>query len=289
MEPGTYVGFDYTLLDGGVAVLTFNSPERLNGLTQVIKRELAEAVLQLEFDQAVRVIVFTGTGRAFCAGDDITGRTYAPANARRLMPDLPAGGPAIERISSLKFRSAQLNWMVANISKPTIAAINGVAIQSGLSLALSCDFRLASTDARLGSATLRFGYQPDEGGHFLLVRLIGLARATEFLMRNRIVPADDALALGLVNEVVAPEQLQDRTLDLARELASGPQVAMRLLKRSLQNATSMSMEQAMEDIAVRTAVSDYHPDAHEGRASFVERRSPRFNAWLEGSEPGPGA
>jgi 2-(1,2-epoxy-1,2-dihydrophenyl)acetyl-CoA isomerase len=104
MEQGAYLGFDYTLLDEGVAVLTFNSPERLNGLTQAIKRELAEAVLQLEFDQAVRVVVFTGSGRAFCAGDDITGRKFAPENTRRLMPDLPSGGPPIERIASLKFR-----------------------------------------------------------------------------------------------------------------------------------------------------------------------------------------
>jgi 2-(1,2-epoxy-1,2-dihydrophenyl)acetyl-CoA isomerase len=285
MEPGAYMGFEYALSDRGVASLTFNTPERLNGLTQAIKRELAEAVLQLEFDTRVRVIVITGSGRAFCAGDDITGRKFAPENVNRLMPDLPQGGPPIERISSLRFRSAQLNWNVTNISKPTVAAINGVAIQSGLSLALSCDFRIASSEARLGSATLRFAYQPDEGGHYLLVRLMGVAKATDFLMRNRIVSADEALALGLVNEVVPAAELQARAMALADELAAGPQVAMRLLKRSIQNAASMSMEQAMEDIAVRTAVSDYHEDAHDGRASFVERRSPKFNGWLERPHP----
>src|SRR5581483_1088684 len=133
----------------------------------------------------------------------------------------------------LRTMSQPLNVAIRSLDKITIAAVNGVAIQTGLSMALSCDFRLAGAGARLGSATLRFGLLPDEGGHALVVRLIGLAKALDFFMRKRIVTADEAYELGLVHEVVPPEQLMDRTLELASELAAGPQVAMRMLKRAL--------------------------------------------------------
>jgi 2-(1,2-epoxy-1,2-dihydrophenyl)acetyl-CoA isomerase len=161
-----------------------------------------------------------------------------------------------------------------------VAAVNGVAIQTGLSLALSCDFRIASEDARLGSGTLRFGLQPDEGGHALVVQLIGVARAMDFFMRNRILTAAEAHDLGLVHEVVPAEALEDHTLALARELANGPQVAMRLLKRALYTAAETSFLHALDDIASKTAVSDHHADAREGVAAFRDKRPPRFNEWL---------
>jgi 2-(1,2-epoxy-1,2-dihydrophenyl)acetyl-CoA isomerase len=174
-----------------------------------------------------------------------------------------------------------LNLAVRNLDKLSIAAVNGVAIQTGLSLALACDFRIAATSARLGSATLRFGLLPDEGGQYLLVELIGVPKTIDFLMRKRIVNADEALALGLVHEVVPDDELMDRTMALARELAEGPQVAMRLLKRSVYNASRLTLEQAMDEIAAKTAFSDHHPDAREGIASFREKRAPRFNRWIE--------
>ena len=168
-----------------------------------------------------------------------------------------------------------------NLDKLTIAAVNGVAIQTGLSLALACDFRIASTEAMLGSATLRFGFLPDEGGQFLLVQLIGVAKTMDFLMRKRIVSAAEALELGLVHEVVPPSELMLRAMDLARELAEGPQVAMRMLKRSIYNAAEMTFAQALDEIAAKTAVSDHHPDAAEGVKAFQEKRAPRFNRWIE--------
>jgi 2-(1,2-epoxy-1,2-dihydrophenyl)acetyl-CoA isomerase len=143
-------------------------------------------------------------------------------------------------------------------------------------LALSCDFRIAGREARLGSATLRFGLMPDEGGHHLLVQHLGLARALDFLLRKRIVDADEALALGLVNDVA--DDCTARALDLAAELANGPQTAMRMLKRSVYNAAEQSFALALDDIAVRTAVTDHHPDAKEGVKAFAEKRPPRFNA-----------
>jgi 2-(1,2-epoxy-1,2-dihydrophenyl)acetyl-CoA isomerase len=118
---------------------------------------------------------------------------------------------------------------------------------------------------------------PDEGGQWLLVQLMGVARAMEFLMKARIVGAAEALELGLVSEVVAPDQLMPRALELAGEMAAGPQVAMRLLKRSIYNAASQTWEQALDDIAAKTAISDHHADAREGMKAFQEKRKARFS------------
>jgi 2-(1,2-epoxy-1,2-dihydrophenyl)acetyl-CoA isomerase len=140
----------------------------------------------------------------------------------------------------------------------------------------------------MGSATLRFGLLPDEGGQYLLVQHLGLARALDFLMRKRIVSAEEALELGLVNEVVAPEALDGAAMSLAEELANGPQVAMRMLKRSVYNAADQTWDGALDDIATRTAITDHHPDTREGVAAFREKRAPQFNAWLA-TERDPGA
>lgn len=277
MQQGTFRGFDVALQGRGIAVVTMNQPERLNGMTQGMKRDLVEVLAEAQMDDAVRVVVITGSDRAFSAGDDITGRPLSGTGATALMPDIGAGHDTpIGTYEGLRVLSQTLNSAVRNLDKITIAAINGVAIQTGLSLALSCDFRIASTQARLGSATLRFGLQPDEGGHFLLVQLIGLTRTLDFLMRSRIVDAEEALALGLVNEVVSAERLMERTLELAEELASGPQVAMRLLKRSVYNAAEQTWAHALDDIAAKTAVSDHHPDAREGIRAFQEKRKANF-------------
>ena len=274
---GKFRGFEVATAPGGVATVTFNQPERLNGTTQATKRDLTEALVEMQMDDAVRVVVITGSGRAFSAGDDMSGRPRDWDGTQALVPTLPRGhADPIGTYEGLRTMSQSLNLAVRALDKVTIAAINGLAIQTGLTLALACDFRIASSDARLGSATLRFGLLPDEGGHALVVQLIGLAKAIDFFMRKRIVTADEALELGLVHEVVAPEALLPRALELAAELAAGPQVATRMLKRSLYNAAEIPLLQAFDDIAARTAVTDHHPDAREGVTAFREKRPPRF-------------
>ena len=278
METGTFRGFEVALHDPGIALVTFNQPERLNGMTQGMKRDLVEILTEAQLDDGVRVVVITGSGKAFSAGDDISGRSLGGDGATALVPDIGRGhSDPIGTYSALRSISQRLNTAVRDLDKLTIAAVNGFAIQTGLSLALSCDFRIASTEARLGSGTLRFGLMPDEGGQYLLVQLLGVAKAMDFLMRNRIVSGQEAFDLGLVHEVVPPEQLLDRTMDLARELAEGPQVAMRMLKRSIYVAAETSFAHALDDIAARTAVTDHHPDAREGMAAFREKRKARFN------------
>jgi len=278
METGNFRGFEVALHDPGIALVTFNQPERLNGMTQGMKRDLVEILTEAQLDDGVRVVVITGSGKAFSAGDDISGRSLGGDGATALVPDIGRGhSDPIGTYSALRSISQRLNTAVRDLDKLTIAAVNGFAIQTGLSLALSCDFRIASTEARLGSGTLRFGLMPDEGGQYLLVQLLGVAKAMDFLMRNRIVSGQEAFDLGLVHEVVPPEQLLDRTMDLARELAEGPQVAMRMLKRSIYVAAETSFAHALDDIAARTAVTDHHPDAREGMAAFREKRKARFN------------
>lgn len=285
MDTGQFTGFDLEVREPGIAWFQFSTPERLNGMTTAIKRDLIEAVTQAQMDNRIRVLVFTGSGRAFCAGDDLKAYRDAELGGRPLVPEIPPGHDnALGTYNGLRTISQQLNTAVRNLDKLSIAAINGIAIQTGFSLALSCDFRIAADSARMGSATLRFGLLPDEGGQYLLVQQLGVSRTLEFLMKKKIVDAAEALALGLVNEVVPAADLEARTLAFARELADGPQVSMRLLKRSVYNAAELTWSQALDEIAAKTAISDHHPDAREGVGAFREKREPTFNAWLSGEE-----
>ena len=282
MDTGHFTGFEIHLEELGIAWFRFNTPERLNGMTTSIKRDLIEAITQAQMDNGVRVLVFTGSGRAFCAGDDLKAYSSAELGGTPLMPAIPPGHDnALGTYNGLRTISQKLNSTLRGLDKLTVAAINGVAIQTGFSLALACDFRLAASGARMGSATLRFGLLPDEGGEFLLVQQLGLPRALDFLMRKKIVDAEEALALGLLHDVVPAEELDSAALSLARELAAGPQVAMRLLKRSLYNAAELSWEQALDEIAAKTAITDHHPDAREGVRAFHDKRPASFNAWLD--------
>ena len=283
MENGTFQGFSLEVRDPGIVLITFNRPEVLNASTQWMKRDLVETLAQVQMDDSARVVVFTGTGRGFMAGDDLSASARYDSGSARVPDIFPGHHNPSGTYNGLRAISQALNVAIRNLDKLTVAAVNGFAIQTGLSLALSCDFRIAAAGVKLGSATLRFGLLPDEGGHYLIVQLLGTAGAMDFLMRKRIVTADEALELGLVHEVVAPEQLLERAMALARELAEGPQVAMRMLKRSIYHAAESTFAHALEDIAARTAVTDHHPDAREGVAAFNEKRAPRFNEWLESS------
>jgi 2-(1,2-epoxy-1,2-dihydrophenyl)acetyl-CoA isomerase len=281
MQTGHFTGFEVELRDNGVAWIQFNTPERLNGLTQAIKRDLVETILQAQMDNAVRVLVFSGTGRAFCAGDDISGQGKE-IGGDALVPPIPPGHDSdIGTYEGLRHLSQTVNLAIRNCDKISIAAVNGVAVQTGMTLALACDFRIAAEGVRIGSATLRFGLLPDEGGQYLCVQLMGVAKTMDFFINKRIVTAEEALDLGLVHEVVAGAELEARAMEMATSIAQGPQVATRLLKRSVYNAADMTFEQSLDEIASKTAISDHHPDAREGGAAFREKREPEFNQWLK--------
>lgn len=279
MDARSYVGFNTTVDDPGIVTITFDNPERMNASTAPMKRDLVEVLTQAQMDDGVRVIVFTGAGNAFWAGDDLSGSRPDLTNAS--VPKIPHGhhNPT-GTYNGLRVISQTVNTAVRNLDKLTIAAINGYAIQTGFSLALAADFRIAARSARMGSATLRFGLLPDEGGQYLLVQHMGVAKAMDFMMRKRIVDAETAAELGLVHEVVDDGDLLAAAMALATELANGPQMAMRMLKRSIYLAGEQTWAHALEDIAARTAVTDHLADANEGGTAFREKRSPEFNADL---------
>jgi 2-(1,2-epoxy-1,2-dihydrophenyl)acetyl-CoA isomerase len=275
MKTDGWSGVELSRPASGVLTVTLNHPERMNALSVAMKRDLIELFTEVQTDDETRVLVLTGAGRAFCAGDYL-GRGYLTERPETV-PYIQGGhADAESTYVALRLYSQGVNRALRSINKPTIAALNGVAIQSGLSLALACDFRLASTTARLGSATLRFGLMPDEGGHYLLLQHLGLAGTLDFLLRKRILDAADAQARGLVNEVLPSDELMPATLALASELAAGPQLAQRMLKRAVYKAAESDFEAALDDIAVRTAITDHHPDAAEGGRSFAEKRPPKF-------------
>ncbi|MCB1646337.1 MAG: enoyl-CoA hydratase/isomerase family protein [Pseudomonadales bacterium] len=285
MNTGQYTGFEVALESPGIAWIRFNEPDKLNGMSSAKKRDLIEIFTQIQMDNAVRVVVITGTGRAFCAGDDLSAYSTAKPAPDALVPPIsPGHDNALGTYNGLRQISQALNAAVRSLDKITIAAVNGIAIQTGLSLALACDFKLGAETARLGSATLRFGLLPDEGGQYLLLQHLGLAKTMEFLMQKKIVSAAEALELGMLNEVVPTESLESRARELATELANGPQVAMRLLKRSVYQAAELTFAQACDEIASKTAISDHHPDAREGVSAFREKRQPEFNAWLRNND-----
>jgi 2-(1,2-epoxy-1,2-dihydrophenyl)acetyl-CoA isomerase len=273
-----FYGYDYEKDGRGIATIRFTAEQALNAHDTKLRRQLVETLQEAEWDDEVRVIVFTGSGRAFSAGDNIAGRDLDDPSIfpEQVLP-VPRGARThLRTFSVLRGASQLLTQTIRRLSKMTVASINGYAIQSGLTLALACDFRIAAHEARLGSGTLRFAMQPDEGGHWLLVQMLGVARAMDFVIRKRIVSAEEALALGLVHEVCPLAELAARTEELALELAQGPQTAMRLAKRSIYLAAEASLEQALEDIALRTAISDHHPDMAEGGKAFREKRAPTF-------------
>jgi 2-(1,2-epoxy-1,2-dihydrophenyl)acetyl-CoA isomerase len=276
---GSYQGFDVALQPPGVAVITFRRPERLNAMSFGQRRDLTEVLSLAQLHDEVRVVVLTATGRGFLAGVDNSG---AVGEDPTLVPGRPpTGHEPVNLYAQLVTYAQEPVRTIRRLDKITIAAVNGYAIQLGLSIVLACDIAVAGRSAQLGSATLRMGWQPDEGGHWLLVEHMGVKRALDFLLRQRIVPAEEALALGLINEVVDDDALLDRALQVADEMARLPQVATRLLKKAVYNAARLTFDQAGDDIASKTAISDFHQDAVDGAPAFREKRPAIFNRWLE--------
>jgi 2-(1,2-epoxy-1,2-dihydrophenyl)acetyl-CoA isomerase len=282
MIAGEYQGFAVELHDPGIAVVTFDRPERLNAMSSGARLDLDEVLTIAQLDDTVRVVVLTGTGRGFVAG--VNNRGSGPEDPTLVRPIPAHAHNGVDLYGRLVHHAQDTVRTIRRLDKLTIAAVNGFAIQLGLSIVLACDFAVAARSAQLGSATLRMGWQPDEGGHWLLVEHLGVKGAMDFLMRKRIVDAEEAARLGLVNEVVDDDDLLPRAMALAAELADGPQVAMRLLKKAVYNAARLTFEQAGDDIASKTAISDFHLDAREGAPAFFERRPAVFNKWLTGDD-----
>jgi len=252
-------------IEDGIATLTFNRPERMNALSTPIMEGLLRGLPQLAGDPAVKVVVLTGAGRAFCAGGDVKSMAEE-GGERRSVPEATA-----------RLRSRmELSRILHELPKPTIAMINGPAAGAGLALALACDLRIAGASARLVTAFVRVGFSGDFGRSYFLTRLVGTAKARELYFTGCPVDADEALSLRLVNRVVPDDQLGDATMELARSLAQGPQIALSLMKRNMNCAESSGLAELLDMEAAHQVQTGRTEDHREAAKAFVEKRAPVF-------------
>jgi 2-(1,2-epoxy-1,2-dihydrophenyl)acetyl-CoA isomerase len=251
-------------IEDGIATLTFNRPERMNALSTPIMEGLLHGLPRLAGDPAVKVVILTGAGRASCAGGDV--KDMAQGGAQR---------SATEATARLRSRM-EVSRILHELPKPTIAMINGPAAGAGLAFALACDLRIAGASARLVTAFVRVGFSGDFGGSYFLTRLVGTARARELYFTGRPVDADEALSLGLVNRVVADEELATATTELARSLAQGPIVALSLMKRNMNCAENGSLAELLDMEAANQVQTGRTEDHREAAQAFVEKRPPVF-------------
>jgi enoyl-CoA hydratase/carnithine racemase len=253
----------------GVATLTLNRPERLNAWTDEMERDYFDALDFCGASPEVRVIVVTGAGRGFCAGAD--------------MQQLQALGEGEVDVDA-RARERRPQTFPMSVAKPIIAAINGPCAGIGLVQALMCDIRFAAAGAKFTTAFARRGLVAEHGISWVLPRLVGPAAALDLLLSARVLLAEEAHELGLVNRVLAPELLLDETLAYARDLAANCSPAsMATIKRQVYAALDQHLPEALEEADGLMLDSFTAPDFAEGVTSFLERREPRFAA-LAGSE-----
>ncbi len=253
-----------TAVEQGVATLTLNRPERLNAINPEMNALLQQRLHEAGRDPAVRCIVLTGAGRAFCAGGDVT----------RMVEGAPP--PSYEEDVRDQQERHGVITLIHDLPKPVIAMVNGVAAGAGVSLAMACDLRIAAAGARFTTAFLRVGFSGDYGGTWLLTQLVGTAKARELYFTSEQVGTEEALRIGLVNRVVPDEQLQETTLALARQIAAGPAIALAYMKENLnlaQHARLSDVLLAEAKAQRRTAQTEDHA---EGARAFVEKRPPVF-------------
>ena len=248
-------------VDGAVATIALNRPNALNAFDRPMKRELLAALRRADRDAAVRVLLVTGIGRAFSAGQDLR-ETF--------------GGDDPTLTDELRERYNPVILALHELSKPTIAAVNGVAAGAGCSLALACDLRIAAEGASFVLAFGRVGLVPDSGATWFLPRLVGAARAAELALIGDPITADEAARIGLVNRVVPAVDLAEEAMAVARRLAEGAPIAMRLTKRALAYSARSSLADALENEAILQGIAGRSSDHREGVAAFREKRPPRF-------------
>ncbi len=256
--------------DGHVATLTFDDPERRNAMSQAMGEAFAARVSELAGDDELRAVVLTGAGRAFSAGGDLG---MIDSHARDGSSD-PGG--ARRRIRDTMRAFYQLFLSVRDLPCPTIAAINGAAVGAGLCVALACDVRIASAQARLGLNFTRLGLHPGMGATWTLPRLVGPARAAEILYAGRLFTGAEAAELGLVNRAVEPDAVLPTARQMAGEFADSAPLAVRGVKRALARSLDASLEDQLSFEATQQALCFETADVREGIAAVREKRQPKF-------------
>jgi 2-(1,2-epoxy-1,2-dihydrophenyl)acetyl-CoA isomerase len=246
--------------EGTVAILTLDRPDRLNAMADPMWDALHGHLGTIAADESVRAVILTGAGRAFCSGGDVTGMART---------DIVSG-----RARSQKRHRAVL--ALYNLEKPVIAAVRGAVYGIGNALALACDLIVASDTAKFSMAFKKVGIVPDGGAIFFLTQNLGLARAKELVYTARVVPAAEALALGLVARIVPDEKLEAEARALAAELAGSATYALALAKKMFHAMYVPTLEQLLELETLATGAARLTHDHQEGVAAFKEKRPPKF-------------
>jgi 2-(1,2-epoxy-1,2-dihydrophenyl)acetyl-CoA isomerase len=247
----------------GVRTLTLDRPEKLNAVNGALADALASAVARAAVEDEVRVVVITGSGRAFCAGLDLSEPPELPTTTRA------------ERLDPYAWVGTWVRTLLG-CEKPVIAAVNGPAAGAGFGLALACDMRIVAASARLTAGYVRRGLSPDAGVSWLLPRHVGLARASEILLTGRDVDAAEAERIGLAAEVVPDAELLPRARECASRLAAGPPIAQALTKRLLARSLDTPLDAALRDELVYIKQCFATADVTEAIAAFREKRPPVF-------------
>jgi 2-(1,2-epoxy-1,2-dihydrophenyl)acetyl-CoA isomerase len=244
----------------GIATITLNRPQALNAFVPQMNKEVLEALRHGERDAEVRCFVLTGAGRAFCAGQDLKGRT----------PEQKGSLGA-----SLREKYNPIIRQIRQTEKIVIAAVNGVAAGAGCNLALACDLRVASEEARFIQSFSRVGLAPDSGGSFILPRLVGVSKAMELLLLGEPVDAAEAQRIGLVAKVFSAAEFAAGTREIAERIAHGPR-GLGLIKRAVNHANLSEMESHLEYEAHLQEIAGRSSDYDEGVRAFLEKRAARF-------------
>jgi 2-(1,2-epoxy-1,2-dihydrophenyl)acetyl-CoA isomerase len=253
-------------VSAGVATITLNRPEAMNALDTATKVALRDTVRAAAEDEAVRVVVLTGTGRAFCVGQDLKEHI-----------GLLQANDTDALWSTVPDHYAPIALALAEMPKPVIASLNGVAAGAGASMAFACDFRVVADTAGFNLAFTGIALSCDTGISWTLPRLIGRAKATELLYFPRTIPADEAQTLGLATSVVPADQLAAATAELAAKLASGPTVAYGSVRQSLAYSASHTLAESLQFEADKMRLTGDTEDHRNAVASFVAKQKPTFN------------
>jgi 2-(1,2-epoxy-1,2-dihydrophenyl)acetyl-CoA isomerase len=252
--------------EGNIATLILNRPERMNALNTDLAVGLNEALGRLETDQDIDVVMIAGAGRAFCAGGDLSviGKGRENNDLTGLDPILRAGMSAVIKIRTM--------W------QPVIAAVHGAAAGAGMNIALAADIRIASEDAAFGQNFAKVGLFPDYGGTFFLPELVGPAKAAEMFYTGDMIDAAEAFRLGIVNRVVPLAQLESTVRALAQKIASGPEIAIRAVKRVLFADAKQELTKALEQEVEQQMKCFASEDCGEGIRALFEKRPPKFQS-----------
>ena len=250
--------------DHHVGWIRINRPDRLNSFSGTMRDDLDRALEELEHDSGTRCVVITGVGRAFSTGGDVS-----------FMQQLIDAGD-VDTFESLVRAGAQVVQRIDEMSKPVIAAINGPAAGAGACLAIACDLRIASEAATIGFGFLRVGLHPDWGGSYFLPRLVGPARAAEFILTGEMINAERGERLGIFNRVVPAAELDATAKVLAGQIAAAPQGVVTDLKRTLRMTLQADLPEVLEVETDAQLRAFRTPDFREGIDSFLQKRAPKF-------------